>query len=230
MSSMRALASSSVAVSDGGPRAESQARHVGGQDHRFDVEHVRRAARRAGPARSRTPKNRLMCGLATSASTSSTDTSFSSAIDSARLTLVKVLPSPGSALATMMRWPLGSCGPPRPSALAMSGRLIWRYSCASRRSSTAAAAVRGAQRVAVEMTSVACCARRARWRPAPSGAGLRRRARRAVEPDGGLGSTHLTESAFDETHGSGPVRQQCRNILERWMLENTTTNTRSGEP
>jgi len=55
-----------------------------------------------------TPKTRLICGFGRSASTSNTLVSFSRAMFNARLTLVKVFPSPGSALATMMTWPLGT--------------------------------------------------------------------------------------------------------------------------
>jgi hypothetical protein len=47
------------------------------------------------------PKILLTCGFNRSASTSNTDTSRSRAMLKARLMLVKVLPSPGSALVTM---------------------------------------------------------------------------------------------------------------------------------
>ena len=51
----------------------------------------------------------------------------------ARLMLVKVLPSPGSALDTMIRCPLETRATWRPWMRASRGRLIWRYSALMRR-------------------------------------------------------------------------------------------------
>ena len=66
-------------------------------------------------------------GLATSASTSITVWSSSAAMLKARLIEVKLLPSPGRALVTMMRLPCMTVAAPLPTALAMSGRLMTRY-------------------------------------------------------------------------------------------------------
>jgi hypothetical protein len=71
-------------------------------------------------------------GRPTSASTSITVVSSSAAMLSARFTAVKVLPSPGSALVTMMRLPCATGVAPLPSALAISGRLMMRYWSAMR--------------------------------------------------------------------------------------------------
>ena len=68
----------------------------------------------------------LMCRLATSASIRSTETSRSAAMLSARLMLVKVLPSPGSALVTMMIRDSLRVAASR-MAFSMSGRLMRRY-------------------------------------------------------------------------------------------------------
>ena len=58
---------------------------------------LRRPARRAGPGLRAAPSRSSMSGLAKSASTSRISTSFSAAIDSARLIAQKVLPSSGLA-------------------------------------------------------------------------------------------------------------------------------------
>ena len=71
------------------------------------------------------PKILLTCGLSRSASTSSTDRSRSRARLNARLMLVKVLPSPGNALDTMMSRDSPAAPVVTPdSAVLMSGRLI----------------------------------------------------------------------------------------------------------
>ena len=66
-------------------------------------------------------------GRATSASTSITVWSSSAAMLIARLMDVKLLPSPGSALVTMIRLPCFTVAAPRPMALEISGRLMTRY-------------------------------------------------------------------------------------------------------
>ena len=77
------------------------------------------------------PKTSLIRALGASASTRSTDTSRSRAMLRARLMLVNVFPSPGSALETMMRRMSASPA----SAFSIRGRLIRRYWSAKRRSS-----------------------------------------------------------------------------------------------
>src|SRR3569623_1184650 len=69
-------------------------------------------------------------GRATSASTSNTVRSRSSAMLSARLMAVKVLPSVGRALVTITRLRFGLGIAPSPKALSSSGRLMWRNSSA----------------------------------------------------------------------------------------------------
>ena len=66
----------------------------------------------------------------------------------ARLTDVKVLPSPAIALVTMIRLPCVSIAAPLPTALAISGRLITRY--------WSAMVLRGAAGVTMPSRASAC--------------------------------------------------------------------------
>ena len=73
------------------------------------------------------PSIRRIDGRATSASTNITVWSSSAAMLMARLMEVKLLPSPGKALVTMIKLPCFTIVAPRPIALAIRGRLITRY-------------------------------------------------------------------------------------------------------
>ena len=78
------------------------------------------------------PSTRRTEGRATSASTSITVLSSSAAILIAKLIAVKLLPSPGTELVTMIRLPLSITAPLLPIALLISGRLSTRYWSAMR--------------------------------------------------------------------------------------------------
>ena len=88
----------------------------------------------SSPGSASKPNSRVTCGLATSASTSSTRQSFSRATLIAKLMHVNVLPSPGTALVTAIEIARAIGEPRAPAALANSGRLICRYSSTMRHS------------------------------------------------------------------------------------------------
>ena len=85
------------------------------------------SSRSSRPGLGGRPSMRRMEGRATSASTSITVWSSSEAMLIARFTDVKLLPSPGKALVTMIRLPCATVAAPLPMALAISGRLMTRY-------------------------------------------------------------------------------------------------------
>jgi hypothetical protein len=85
------------------------------------------SSRSSRPGPGGRPSMRRMEGRAKSASTSITVWSSSAAMLMARFTEVKLLPSPGRALVTMIRLLCATVVAPRPMALAISGRLMTRY-------------------------------------------------------------------------------------------------------
>ena len=80
---------------------------------------------RPGPAGK--PRTRSTEGRATSASTSITVLSSSAAMLIAKFIAVKLLPSPGTALVTMIKLPFSISVAPFPLAFLMRGRLMTRY-------------------------------------------------------------------------------------------------------
>src|SRR5438034_1786378 len=84
------------------------------------------------PAPASKPSMRGTDGRATSASISITVLSSSAAMLIARLIAVKLLPSPASALVTMIRLPCLRMVAPLPMAFVIKGRLITRYWSAAR--------------------------------------------------------------------------------------------------
>ena len=84
------------------------------------------SSRSSRPGPGGRPSMRKTEGRATSASTSITVWSNSAAMLMARLIDVKLLPSPGKALVTMMRLPLATGVAPLPMALLIKGRLSTR--------------------------------------------------------------------------------------------------------
>ena len=92
----------------------------------LDMSRDSSSTRSSRPGPGGKPKTRNTDGRATSASTSITVLSNSVAMLSAKLMAVKLLPSPATALVTMIRLPFATTEAPLPIALLISGRLITR--------------------------------------------------------------------------------------------------------
>ena len=124
---MASLANISVALSCGVPlgRIVSLSMFVLSNMLERSAEASCNRSNRPGPGGR--PNTRNTEGRATSASTSITVLSSSAAMLIARLMAVKLLPSPGSELVTMIRLPFVIVAPALPMALLMRGRLITRY-------------------------------------------------------------------------------------------------------
>jgi hypothetical protein len=123
---MASLASSSVALGCGEPLGRMVSLSTLVRMSTRDMSALP-SSRSSRPGPGGRPRTRSTEGRATSASTSMTVWSSSEAMLIARLIDVKLLPSPGKALVTMMRFPWATVAAPRPMALAISGRLMTRY-------------------------------------------------------------------------------------------------------
>ena len=133
------------------------------------------SSRSSRPGASSRPSLRSTEGRATSASTSITVWSSSAAMLIARLIAVKLLPSPGNALVSMIRLPCSMAAVPLAMALAIKGRLITRYWSArcerGEFGTTKRAAISRSRSSSTIFDTVGAVVARARAAP-PVGAGL----------------------------------------------------------